>query len=84
MKSMSTESSQRLLAMDLLGDDEVDEVYDWGNRAVLDAGPVEGATICGLFDRQVAAGGGGGGEGGGGGGGWGFFFFFCFCLRAGG
>ena len=28
MKSMSTESSQRLLAMDLLGDDEVDEVYD--------------------------------------------------------
>ncbi|MCV7083268.1 hypothetical protein, partial [Mycolicibacterium insubricum] len=56
---MSTDSDQRLLALDLLGDDEFDELYDWGNRDVLFDGVVSGAeagvSIPELFARQVAA-----------------------------
>ncbi|ORA59898.1 non-ribosomal peptide synthetase, partial [Mycolicibacterium insubricum] len=55
---MSTDSDQRLLALDLLGDDEFDELYDWGNRDVLFDGVVSGAeagvSIPELFARQVA------------------------------
>ncbi|KUI46680.1 hypothetical protein AU198_03705 [Mycobacterium sp. GA-1199] len=50
---MTADTTRRLLAIDLLDDDEHDQLDEWGNCSALTAPPTAGASIPVMFAEQV-------------------------------
>ncbi|MFN6548702.1 AMP-binding protein, partial [Mycolicibacterium nivoides] len=51
---MTADLTRRLSSMDFLDEDEHAQLFEWGNRAVLDEPVSSSASIPGLFAAQVA------------------------------